>query len=119
LLGPGQHPVLRGERAAYAAGEATAELREGEDRIWQCDLARDLFPREPGKIKRAWLSVNEGAVLRLAQTIHAEGAFDQVPVLGDALEEAGCTDKVILSHCRSSGLHTRGCWVVDLVLGEK
>jgi hypothetical protein len=48
--------------------------------------------------------------------VYDERAFDRMPVLGDALEEAGCTDEGVLSHCRS-GVHARGCWVVDALLG--
>lgn len=49
------------------------------------------------------------------------GHFDagRLAILADALEEAGCTDADILSHCRSPGPHVRGCWVVDLILGKK
>ena len=54
---------------------------------------------------------------RLAESIYEERTFDDLPILGDALEEAGCTDPTILDHCRS-GEHVRGCWVVDLVLGK-
>ena len=42
----------------------------------------------------------------------------RLAVLGDALEDAGCTDADILKHCRGSGPHVRGCWVVDLLLGK-
>ena len=42
-----------------------------------------------------------------------------MPVLADALEEAGCQDAIILNHCREPGGHVRGCWVVDLLLGKK
>jgi hypothetical protein len=63
--------------------------------------------------------------VKLATVIYAEralpaGTLDSfaLPVLADALEEAGCTDEVILSHCRQSGEHVRGCWVVDAVLGK-
>ncbi len=45
-------------------------------------------------------------------------AFDRLPILADALEEAGCRDADILGHCREPGEHVRGCWVVDLVLGK-
>jgi hypothetical protein len=45
--------------------------------------------------------------------------FSDMPVLGDALEESGCTDPDILGHCRSGGQHVRGCWVVDLLLGRE
>jgi len=41
-----------------------------------------------------------------------------MPILADALEDAGCTDAAILEHCRGPGPHVRGCWVVDLILGK-
>jgi hypothetical protein len=55
------------------------------------------------------------AAVKLGQAIYQDGAFDRLPILGDALEEAGCTDERILQHCRRRGWHARGCWVVDLV----
>ena len=55
----------------------------------------------------------------LAQTIYADRAFDKIPALADALQEAGCTNEVMLSHCRGPGPHFKGCWVVDLVLGRE
>ena len=45
--------------------------------------------------------------------------FDDLPVLADALEEAGCDNREILAHYRSGGEHVRGCWVVDLMLGKE
>jgi hypothetical protein len=59
-----------------------------------------------------------GSVPAMAMTIHEEGAFHLMPVVGDALEEAGCTDAHVLTHCRQPGEHVRGCWVVDLILGK-
>jgi hypothetical protein len=44
--------------------------------------------------------------------------FDEMPLLADALEEAGCTEEAILKHCREPGEHVRGCWVVDLILDK-
>jgi hypothetical protein len=41
-----------------------------------------------------------------------------MPNLADALQEAGCETADILTHCREPGVHVRGCWVVDLVLGK-
>jgi len=55
----------------------------------------------------------------VSQVVYDERAFDLMPVLGDALEDAGCTDRAILDHCRSPGPHVRGCWVVDLILGKQ
>jgi hypothetical protein len=45
--------------------------------------------------------------------------FSDMPILADALEEAGCTNQDILGHCRSGGEHVLGCWVVDLILGKE
>jgi hypothetical protein len=59
-----------------------------------------------------------GTVPKLAAAIYEERAFDRLPVLADALEDARCADAAILGHCRSGGEHVRGCWVVDLVLGK-
>jgi hypothetical protein len=42
-----------------------------------------------------------------------------MPILGDALEDSGCTKETVLSHCRSEGPHFRGCWVVDLLLEKE
>jgi hypothetical protein len=58
-------------------------------------------------------------LLDLAQTISEERAFDRLPILADALEESGCDNADILTHCRQPGDHVRGCWVVDLVLGRE
>ena len=58
------------------------------------------------------------AVCQLAEAIYADRAFERLPILADALEEAGCTVAAILEHCRGPGPHVRGCWVVDLLLGR-
>ena len=63
-----------------------------------------------------WLT---GNVVALADAIYAGRAFDRLPILADAFEDAGCTDRDILDHCRGPGPHVRGCWVVDLVLEKK
>src|SRR5581483_3643837 len=69
-------------------------------------------------LQREWLTWNDSLVRRLAQAIYDERAFDRLPILADALEEAGCTNADILNHCRQPGEHVRGCWVVDLLLGK-
>ncbi|WP_238602698.1 hypothetical protein [Fimbriiglobus ruber] len=57
-------------------------------------------------------------VLSLAKGIYEDRAFDRMPVLADALQDAGCDNEDILTHCRGPGPHVRGCWVVDLCLGK-
>jgi hypothetical protein len=81
-------------------------------------LVRDIFgnPFRPVCVDPSWLTPT---VTALAQTIYTDRAFDAIPILGDALEEAGCTSDDILAHCRSDGPHVLGCWVVDLLLDKK
>jgi hypothetical protein len=66
----------------------------------------------------SWLEWDGGTAPRLAAAIYDERAFDRLPILADALEDAGRTDADILGHCRSGREHVRGCWVVDLLLGK-
>jgi hypothetical protein len=84
-------------------------------------LLRCVFgnPFQSSALDRACLEWNDRTVVRLAQGIYNDRAFDRLPVLADALEEAGGHDAEILGHCRSQGPHVRGCWVVDLLLGNE
>jgi len=54
----------------------------------------------------------------MARRMYDSRDFADLPVLADALEEAGCQDQDILGHCRSESEHVRGCWVIDLLLGK-
>jgi hypothetical protein len=55
----------------------------------------------------------------IAQQIYDSRDFSAMPILADALQDAGCEDATILDHCRGPGPHWRGCWAVDLVLGKR
>jgi hypothetical protein len=83
-------------------------------------ILHDLFgnPFRPVALDAACLVWNDGTIPKLAQAIYEERAFNRLPILADALEEAGCTDADILGHCRQPGSHVRGCWVVDAILGK-
>jgi len=82
------------------------------------DLVREVVgnPFRPVAIDPAWLTPT---VEQLARGTYAERAFDRLPVLADALQDAGCDNDDVLNHCRGPGPHVRGCWVVDLVLGKE
>jgi hypothetical protein len=83
-------------------------------------LVHDVFgnPFRPAALDPAWLAGAGGSARPIAQVIYDRRRFEDLPVLADALEEAGCANADILHHCRAPGAHARGCWVLDLVLGR-
>jgi hypothetical protein len=100
---------------------AVGRLTEGEVRLdcraVQARHLRDLFgnPFAPVTLDPAWRTPD---ALALASAIDEEGAFERMPYLADALEEAGCSDPSVLDHCRRQREHVRGCWLVDALLGR-
>jgi hypothetical protein len=78
-------------------------------------LREVVHPYRDARAKSAW---RDATVSDLALGIARDRAFDRMPILGDALEDAGCDDRLLLDHCRSGGKHVRGCWALDLVLGK-
>jgi hypothetical protein len=97
-----------------------AAALSGNEYPAQASLLHDIFgnPFRPVSLDPAWLAWNAGTVRKMGQAIYDDRAFDQLPILADALEEAGCANRDILDHCRSGGDHVRGCWVIDLLLGK-
>jgi hypothetical protein len=83
----------------------------------QTSLLREILgdPYRPAVIPPCWLTPQAVA---LAQAAYEERAFNRLPILADALEEAGCQDAAVLAHCRQPGGHVRGCWVLDALLGR-
>jgi hypothetical protein len=82
-------------------------------------ILRDIFwsPFQRIPFNAAWLTSD---VLALARGIYEERAFDRMPILADALQDAGCNSDDVLNHCRDVNQpHVRGCWVVDLLLGKE
>jgi hypothetical protein len=104
-----------------AAGTSFVHLAQlgGEYRN-QANLIRDIFdnPFHPVAVEPDWLTWNHGTVPAIARHVYEDRAFHDLPILADALEDAGCADAALLDHCRSPGPHVRGCWVLDLLLGK-
>lgn len=86
----------------------------------QAGLLREVVgnPFQPRTVDPAWLSWRGGTIARLAEQIHSGDSFELLPVLADALEEAGCTDAWLLGHCRAAEGHVRGCWAVESLRSE-
>jgi hypothetical protein len=95
----------------WTAGMAAA-------RAVQADLVRCIFlppGTPPPAFDPDWRT---SAVRRLADAMYEARDFAPMPILADALQDAGCEDAAVLAHCRGPGPHARGCWVVDLVRGS-
>jgi hypothetical protein len=118
------------EAAAYFANADTPDpagflqrevLEHPAECAVQLALVRDVLgrPELQGPSAAWWGAWQGGQASKLARAIYEDRAFEGMPELGDALEEAGCTDASILGHLRGSGPHVRGCWVVDLILGKE
>jgi hypothetical protein len=124
-----------GELAFYEAAQdpslgaaeysRVVDAAQQAERSAQADLLRDLFgnPFRPVTLAPSWLTPD---VRRLAQATYEErllpsGELEpaRLAVLADALEDAGCGSAEILGHLRAEGVHVRGCWAVDLVLGKE
>ena len=85
----------------------------------QSCLVRDIFgnPFRPVTFDPEWRTTT---ALALARGIYDERAFDRLPILADALQDAGCDNDDILTHLRDTTTpHVRGCWALDLVLGKE
>jgi hypothetical protein len=81
-------------------------------------LAELAGPEPSPAVDPGWLAFNGGVLPAFAQAIYDDRRFSDLPILADALEDAGCTDARLLTHCRQPGEHVRGCWLVDLLLGK-
>jgi hypothetical protein len=112
------HGLYYAEDAAHYAGRSVVGDVEREEAV-QIALVREILgPPSPPRIDPFWLASNDSAVTLLARCIDAERAFDLMPILADALEDAGCDAQVLLDHCRGSATHVPGCWVIDALLGK-
>ena len=97
----------------------------GEQTLGKCPLHLDdvisianckIFVTGTATINPAWLAWENGAVVELAAEIHKTRDFARLPILGDRLQNAGCTDIDILNHCLDQHKDPQRCCVLDLLL---
>lgn len=115
------------QAAAMAAGWAReVDLDHGlqiyhrvkaEEEAAQAALLRDVYgnPFRPVSFFAEW---GTSTAVALCEHMYESRDFSAMPILADALQDAGCDSDDILGHCRGPGLHARGCWVVDSVVGK-
>jgi hypothetical protein len=66
-----------------------------------------------------WLVWNWATVRNLARQIRDNSEFGLLPILADALAEAGCTDEAMLTHCRLPEFAKKGSWVAELLATQE
>ncbi len=124
--GSAEYTISSVSDVARVAADATAAV-EGSDawttaRFAEMRLLAGLYrcvmgnPFRPVTFSPAWRT---DTALSLARGMYDARDFGALPILADALQDAGCDEPAILDHCRAPGEHVRGCWVVDLVLGKE
>jgi hypothetical protein len=108
--------------AEVAVDRVRGELGDGPGEVArQVGCVREVFgnPWRTAPADHSWQSWGRRTIPNLAQVIYDEREFDRLPILADAVEEAGCSDAAMLAHLRGPGPHVRGCWVLDLLLGKE
>ena len=104
--------ALFAREVASWKGGAEAERAEAEA---QFHLFEEIVgPQWPTVLAHKWRTADAKA---LARAVDRTRNFEALPILADALQEAGCEDERVLAHCRGPHAHVAGCWVVDMVLG--
>lgn len=106
-------------KAASEAAGVAESVSNRKELATGCALLREIVgnPFRPVAFDPAWRTSD---VMLLAQGIYEGRAFDRMPILADALQEAGCEEADILDHLRDPrAAHVRGCWALDLVLGKE
>ena len=96
---------------------STRDLTQSVELAAQAELVRDILgnPFRPMAFDPAWRTDD---VVLLSRGMYESRDFSPMPILADAIQDAGCDDDELLNHCRAPVPHARGCWVVDLVLGK-
>jgi hypothetical protein len=122
LVSPGEGYAIAASTADWAHRAVVDSCRERDVALdeWkaQTHVLHDILgnPFRPVAPNPTWRT---RSVANLAQAIYEGPRFDDLPILADALEDAGCDNADILAHCRGPGPHVRGCWVIDLLLGKE
>jgi hypothetical protein len=105
---------------AWCCRQAVRDTGPAGEGAYQADLLRDVFGN-PFQIQTAapgWLRWDGGVVPRMARAMQAGRSWEELPILADALQDAGCCDNNVLEHLRGPGPHVPGCWVIEMLTRE-
>jgi hypothetical protein len=111
--------AVAGQRACWNSFDVgPLDAQPESEEACQCALLRDLCgdtPQTPD-LHPDWLLWDRGVVVELARHIAEQRLYGDMPILGDALRDAGCDEPIILEHCRPGRGHVHGCWLLDAIL---
>lgn len=119
-LGPGDQVGKALNKMVWYA-EDEFRQRQGDPEVPHSHVRNLLHeivgnPFRPMSVDPAWKT---STVLTLARQMYESRDFSVMPILADALQDAGCDNDDVLDHCRDkAATHVRGCWVVDFLLGD-
>jgi hypothetical protein len=114
------HVVAAAGYGAVAADRINGRIlfAQAEERVALANLLRDIFGN-PFRLPALDPTWRTSTAVAIAQNVYESRDFGAMPILADALQDAGCDDEELLAHCRDpKQVHVRGCWVVDAVLGK-
>ena len=110
-----QSAFLARDLVAWAADPNEQDGAAKDEAVAQHELLREVvWPW----MNPLWPEWRTETVRLIARGIHRERSFSLMPILADALQDAGCEDEIVLSHCRNANEHIPGCWVIDLAMGK-
>ncbi len=118
-LAADQQPGLAAGTAGPIIAKDVSPLGHEGEKARHIGVIRDIFgnPFRPVVFSSSWRT---DTAVTLARQMYESREFGAMPILADALQDAGCDNTDILDHCRdATATHVRGCWVVDLVLGKE
>jgi hypothetical protein len=109
---------LAGRAPGKSSSSASRAAAREVEKALQLQLLHEIVgnPFREIRRQRKWLTSD---VRTLSEGIYQDRAFDRMPILADALQDAGCDNDDLLNHCRQPGEHVRGCWVIDLLTDRK
>jgi hypothetical protein len=113
---------IRGEYPGAQAFQRATRLQLGMTSGGAFDTTYNMAPRDIERIlvetdvNPIWLHWNSRAILRITGGIRAKKTFGELPVLADALEEAGCDNPHMLHHCRAGTPHGNACWAIEVLV---
>ncbi len=112
-----EEPVLKAGEMAF--DDDDPDVENYTHGVWGEGLEDEDFRERMAEVIAVdpkWLKFNGGTIPAMAESMHKTGDYSAMPILADALQEAGCENELFLWHCRAPAcVHAGGSWLVELL----